>query len=397
MCIRAHRETAAGKRFPYTVRPVSRPTHMRTWLRLNGLSLLAGPAILIAAPVSGSAQLPGAMQTSPPDTGASFTGDMRLIDGKLLEMTRKPLERGGHSFYAFALYVADTPAPPAVDEYGLENTPSLRQPGPIAASLRRTIRRHQTKPPGARTVGFIVDSIAGPFDQAVNGVDGPPFQRLAITELEDRSGRCRRIEREYRFVKDLTENARRETRWDFGRVVYGAPRVTRCEPRLYWPREKFVEAPIRPRLAAPIVRQLSISSLDNNFSVVGRFSGNLTAFDDSIVVRFDTLIATRRLPDNQERIKLDSIRVGVGVGNDTTWSSTDNSKALRVDRTLASGGEITRRNVRFTLPHERKESDDSAWLVVTFHITVGKQGEPGYLPDATTYAHSKRGVLAAGK
>jgi hypothetical protein len=370
---------------------------MRTWLRLNGLPLLAGPAILIAAAQSGSAQLPDAMQTGPPDTGASFTGDMRLLDGKLLEMTREPLERSGHSFYAFALYVADTAGPPVVYEYGLETAPSVRQPGPIAASLRRTIRRHQTKPPGARTVGFIVDSIAGPFDQAADGVDGPPFPRLAITELEDRSGRCRRIEREYRFVKDLTENARRETRWFLGRVVYGEPRVTRCEPRRYWPREKVVETPIRPRLAAPIVRRLSISSLDNNFSVVGKFSGRLTIFDDSIVVRFDTLMATRRLPDNQDHIKLDSIRVGVGVGDDTTWSPMDNSRALRVDRTLARGEVITRRNVRFTLPHERKESDDDAWLVVTFHITVGRPGEPGYLPDATTYAHAKRGVLAAGK
>jgi hypothetical protein len=85
----------------------------------------------------------------------------------------------------------------------------------------------------------------------------------------------------------------------------------------------------------------------------------------------------------------------VGVGDEKTWSPVDYSKALTIGGNLPLGGVIKRRNVRFVLPHERTEADDKAWLVVTFHITVGKRGEPGYLPQATTYAHSKRGVLAA--
>ena len=153
--------------------------------------------------------------------------------------------------------------------------------------------------------------------------------------------------------------------------------------------------PPRPSLAAPIVRQLSLSSLDNYFTVVGNFSGLLTVHDDSIVVNFDTLVATRRIPRDEQRVRLDSIRVGVGVGDEKTWNPVDDSKALTIGSNLPLGGVIKRRNVRFVLPHERTEADDKAWLVVTFHITVGKRGEPGYLPQATTYAHSKRGVLAA--
>lgn len=147
----------------------------------------------------------------------------------------------------------------------------------------------------------------------------------------------------------------------------------------------------------PIVRPISISSLDNYFSVVGRFSGELTVFDDSIAVMFDTLIATRRLPEDQQRIRLDSIRVGVGVGDDKSWSPVDNSKALRIGRILPKGEVMEWKNVRFALPHERSESDDTAWIVVTFHITVGRRGESGYSTGATTYAHSERGVLATDK
>ena len=322
---------------------------------------------------------------------------MRLLDGKLLQMTREPLERGGHSFYAFALYVADSAGPPSVYAYGVESTPPLYEPAPIGDSLRSAVRLHQTSSRIARTVGIIVDSIAGPFDKAVDGVHGPPFKRLAITELEDRSGRCRRVEREYHFIKDDSEDARHVSGWEFGRVVYGDARVTRCEPRRYWPERKVVETPARPHLAAPIVRPLSISSLDDHFSVVGTFSGQLTVSDDSIVVTLDTLIATRRLPGDEQGIKLDSIRVGVGVGDEKAWSPADNSKALRIGRTLPRGDVITRRNVRFVLPHERRESDDKSWLVVTFHISVGNPDESGYPHSATTYAHSKRGVLAAEK
>jgi hypothetical protein len=82
------------------------------------------------------------------------------------------------------------------------------------------------------------------------------------------------------------------------------------------------------------------------------------------------------------------------VGSETSWSPTDESKALRIGRLLAKGGVIRRRGVRFVMKHERSDRDAESWIVVTFHITVGRPGEPGYTTQATTYAHSERGVLA---
>jgi hypothetical protein len=373
-----------------------RLSRMRTYLGSRALFLLAASAFPIATPASVSAQSPGARRSSLPDTGTSFTSDMRLLDGRLLQMTREPLQRSGHSFYAFALYVADTAGPPNVYEYGVESAPLLNDPPGIADALRSAVRKHQSSSPEARTVGIIVDSIAGPFDKAVDGSYGPPFRRVAVTELEDRSGRCRRIEREYHFAKDPPEDGR-DAGTEWGRIVYGDARVSRCRPRSYWPTATVVATPTRPHLAAPIVRPLFISSLDNHFSVVGRFSGALTVFDDSIVVRFDSLIATRRLPDDPQRIRLDSIRVGVGMGTDTAWSPVDDSKALSIESYLAKGEVIEHKNVRFVVHHERRQADDDAWLVVTFHITVDRDGDSESPKPATTYAHSRRRVLASEK
>jgi hypothetical protein len=245
-------------------------------------------------------------------------------------------------------------------------------------------------------VGIVIDSIAGPFNKAVDGSYGPPFRRVAITELEDRSGRCRRIEREYHFAKGPPDDDRNGSS-EFGHIVYGDSRVSRCRPRSYWPTEPVAATPTRPHLAAPIVRPLFISSLDNYFSVVGRFSGALTAFDDSIVVRFDSLIATRRLPNDPQRVRLDSIQVGVGMGADTAWSPVDDSKALSIESDLATGQVIERKNVLFVVPHERRAADDDAWLVVTFHLTVDRDGDSESPKPATTYAHSRRRVLASEK
>lgn len=320
---------------------------------------------------------------------------MLLLDRELLAQTIEPLQRWGHSFYALSLYVADTAGPPRLYSYGVEHSPPVNEPGPIADSLRSAMRLHFSNSRGPRTVAIIMDSIAGPFSEAVDGIEGPKFPRMAITELEDRSGRCRRLERDYRFVNDPKPDERSGTAWGFGYIRYDAPRVTRCNPRGFWPPDSVVDVPTRPHLAAPIVRSLSISSLNNYFSVVGRFTGQLTIYDDSIVVQFDTLIATRRLPDDTQAVKLDSIRVGVGSGDDKGWSPLDDSKALRIGRPLARGGRIVRHDVRFVMQHERSERDANAWIVVTFHITAGRPGEKDYSRAATTYAHSKRGVLAS--
>jgi len=367
---------------------------MRTCLGLSALPLFAASVVLMATPAFGGAQVPGAMQSSPPDTGASFTSDMRLLDGRLLRLIRENLERSGHSFYALALYVADTAGPPVVYEYRMDADPLMNDPQGFADVLRGVARRHQTNPPAARTVGIIVDSIDGPLNKAVGGSFGPPYKRVAITELEDRSGRCRRIERDYHFAKAPPGDGR-DAEKEFGHIVFGDARVARCLPRRYWPIETAA-TPTKPRLAAPIVRQLFISSLDNYFTVVGRFSGALTVFDDSIVVKFDSLIATRRLPNDQQQIKLDSIRVGIGVGSDTAWSPVDDSKALVIDRELAKGEVIERKNVRFVMQHERRAADDDSWIVVTFHITTASGTDAEKATSATTYAHSKRRVLASG-
>src|SRR5215210_1484189 len=175
---------------------------MRTYLGFRALPLLAGFAVLSATAAPVGAQATGVLQSSPPDTGASFTADMRLLDGRLVRMIRESLERSGHSFYALALYVADTAGPPVVYEYEADAAPLMNDPQGIADVLRSVARRHQTTPPAARTVGIIVDSIAGPLNKAVNGSYGPPYMRVAITEFEDRSGRCRRVERDYHFAKD---------------------------------------------------------------------------------------------------------------------------------------------------------------------------------------------------
>ena len=147
-----------------------------------------------------------------------------------------------------------------------------------------------------------------------------------------------------------------------------------------------------PRTSGPFIRSLRISSLNNYFSVVGEFSGRMIVFDDLIVVKFDRLLATRLLPNDNQRIRLDSIRVGVGVGDTERWSPVDDSEALQVEEVLPKGGRIVRRDVRFDIHHARRDLDASSWIVVTFHITVGRPGETG-THEATTYAHSVKGVL----
>jgi len=337
-----------------------------------------------------SAQSSGVVM--PVDTGVALTPEMELLDRSLLATSRGTLERWGNTFRAFAFYVADTVGPSQVFEVGLENSVDSRQPSVTRDSLRAVLRRRQAYEPHARTIGIITDSIAGPVEEAIDGVEGPGFERRTITELEDRSGRCRRIDRPYHFANDPPGD------WGFGTVVYGPPVVSRCEPLKYWAAVDSASLappiPLRPRLAAPIVRALEISSLNNYFSVVGKFHGDLTVYDDSIVVRFDSLVATRRLPNDTQVVRVDSIRVGVGVGDEESWSPVDDSRALRIGRVLKPRGTIVRRNVRFVVHHERREADATSWIVVTFHISVGHRGDPKYQPLATTYAHSVRGVLA---
>lgn len=143
----------------------------------------------------------------------------------------------------------------------------------------------------------------------------------------------------------------------------------------------------------PFLRPLEISSLGNYFSVVGTFHGKIIVFDDFISVKFDSLLATRLLPNDNQFVRLDSIRAGIGMGTPTSWSPMDNSQALQVEEVLPKGARIVRRKIRFAISHDRRKEDANAWIVMTFHLTVGRPGETGYSREATTYAHSIKGVL----
>jgi hypothetical protein len=347
-------------------------------------------AVLTALGI-GSPRHAAAQSEFPSATDTALTSDMRLLDRYLLERARAVLERTGNTFFATAMYVVDT-TPAVVLEVGPQHYIEQRIPSVHRDSLRSAMRNQFRYEPG-RTVGIMVDSIAGPISEAVDGVESPDIPRKAITELEDVKGQCRRIDREYHFVQDAGGDA------PFGKVVFGTPSISLCDPLGYWPppdssRTGMVSA--RPHLAAPLVRDLEISSLGVQFVITGEFKGNLTIYDDSIVVKFDRLLATRQLHDGG-LVTLDSVRVGVGIGDENSWSPVDDSKALRIGRRLSPDSRIVRRNVRFVLPHQRAEGDDSAWIVVTFHLTRGRRGEPGYVSDATTYAHSERGVLGANR
>jgi hypothetical protein len=337
-----------------------------------------------------------------PDTAVALTRDMKILDERLFGLTRIPLERWGNTFYARAMYIEDVAGPARASEMGLSTSIDSREPSVMRDSLRSTMRMRQAYTPQARTIGIIADSIEGPVREAVDGADGPPFPRRAITELEDKNGRCRRIERDYRFVSEPRGD------WGLGTVVFDPPRVSRCQPRGYWPARPTMgaappdpaltvgySAPGRTILAAPIVRTIAISSLDNYFSVVGEFHGKLTVFNDSIVVVFDTLYVTRRLADNGVAPRLDAIRVGVGVQSGQTWTSIDDSKPLKMNVIVPRGANVLRRNMRFVMKHERKYDDEAAWIVVTFDLTVAHAGEKNRSHKAWTYAHSEKGILNA--
>ena len=343
-----------------------------------------------------------ALPAATPDTATALTREMKILDERLFGMTRIPLERWGSTFLAHAMYIPDVPGPSRAFEMGLQTSATTMEPGVIRDSLRSEMRRRQEYTPQARTIGIIADSIEGPIREAVDGADGPPFVRRAITELDDRSGRCRRIERDYRFVAEPRGD------WGLGTVVFDPPRITACKPRGYWAAHPTLgaappdpvaavghAAPIRSILAAPIVRPIAISSLDNHFSVVGEFRGKLTVFNDSIVVVFDTLLATSRLPNDGVSPRLDAIRVGIGVQSGKSWTSIDDSKPLKIDLVVSPGTRVLRRDVRFVMKHERKYDDEAAWIVVTFDLTVAHRGETSRSHKAWTYAHSDKGILTA--
>ena len=146
--------------------------------------------------------------------------------------------------------------------------------------------------------------------------------------------------------------------------------------------------------SAAFVKPLVITSLGYHFSVVGRFVGRITVLEDSIVAELDTLFATRVHHGGPVQVtRLDSIRIGVGKGTERSWSPTDNSPSLQVERVMTVGSSIQLPAARFVIPHRRNADDGNAWLVVTFHLTVGRLGEPDFHSDATTYAHSAKGIL----
>jgi hypothetical protein len=150
--------------------------------------------------------------------------------------------------------------------------------------------------------------------------------------------------------------------------------------------------------AQEFVKPLTISSLGDRFSVVGRFVGRATVYEDSIAVEFDSLVATRVHHGGPIQItRLDSIRVAIGQSSERAWNPVDASQSLQVERAMAVGSRIELPATRFVLPHRRDARDADAWLVVIFHLTVGTPGETDFHPDATTYAHSGKGILIPPK
>ena len=150
--------------------------------------------------------------------------------------------------------------------------------------------------------------------------------------------------------------------------------------------------------AQEFVKPLTISSLGDRFSVVGRFVGRVTVYDDSIAVEFDSLVATRLHHGGLLQVtRLDSIRVAVGQASERSWSPTDASQSLQVERVMPVGSRVELPPTRFVIPHRRDQRDAESWLVVIFHLTVGTPGEKDFHPDATTYAHSSKGILVSRK
>jgi hypothetical protein len=154
--------------------------------------------------------------------------DMRLIDSALMKRARTVLERYGSTFYADGVYVPDTAGPVRVLEIGPNETVEPRTPNGFREAYRSALRNEQRYRPQSRTLGVMTDSIAGPLNEAVDGADGPDLPRFAITELEDRSGKCLRVERSYRFVKEPKGD------WEMGTVMFDAPKITRCAWIDYW-------------------------------------------------------------------------------------------------------------------------------------------------------------------
>ncbi|MGI8401828.1 MAG: hypothetical protein ACR2NS_09550, partial [Gemmatimonadaceae bacterium] len=122
-----------------------------------------------------------------------------------------------------------------------------------------------------------------------------------------------------------------------------------------------------------------------------------TVFNDSIVATFDALFITRRLPDDGAPPMLDAIRVGIGVTSGKSWASIDESKPLKIRLLVPRGTHVVRHNVRFVMKHERRDTDEAAWIVVTFDLTVAHPGEQKRSHKAWTYAHSAKGLLVSAR
>jgi hypothetical protein len=162
------------------------------------------------------------------DTEIALTPEMRMIDSMLVKRARSILERWGSTFYAIAGYIPDTAGPPRIMEMGLNKSVERRIPTAYRDEYRSSLRNQQLYRPQARTLGIITDSIAGPLSEAVDGAAGSDLPRFAITELEDRRGKCLRVKRSYRFVQEPPGE------WEMGTVVFGAPKITRCTWVDYW-------------------------------------------------------------------------------------------------------------------------------------------------------------------
>lgn len=162
---------------------------------------------------------------------STLSPDMIRLSEALFARTRAPLEHTGHSFYALGMFLTSDGR---LAEVGPQSTTAVLAPFAIADGIRENFRSsHLTD---ATVVGVVFDSIAGDIAKAGSGalLEQPP--RQAVLEMEDRAGRCVRIEREYRFVSAGGGGASEDAGGPsgFGVIEYHDAIRLACRPRDYW-------------------------------------------------------------------------------------------------------------------------------------------------------------------
>ena len=320
--------------------------------------LLLGLA-LVAAPLSGQAPRP-----------PRLTIAMTRVERELRAQAAGEMERTGTSFLAAGAEMGDTVRDTHVDRVGWYGAYKPRSAHEFADSIRGNIARANLGLTGVSVVGVMLDSTT----------ERPSASRRVVSELQDRWGRCRRVERSYRFSLDAGKDRRR--------MVFGPARVTRCRPRRYWGWPTPGVRPGRVRVRRP----LRLDSSGSGFGIVGRLWGRMVVREDRIDVALDSL-TIRHLGLNAQTPWVDSLTVGVASGDSSSWEVVEESRALKVGRIFRPGDTFRHGPVRFRIRHApSRPSEDCDWIAVT--IYGHHRASPGAaLEPVWWYVHGTRGML----